>query len=220
MEDKSLGWWLTAIHHIRAVLALDSKDGAIEVLPDYTGVTVNGNQVPHLDSFRQRMGKDEVEKQYYLFMNNVDIFFPNFYVMPHALLIDLNQKNKRPVAPRWPLTPDPRKAMENAKRIYIKGNNGILPRLWAIHCADGWNVSVRSYNRNLRGAASDPHEEKKTRGEDKTKKKFSSRAPSETESNEGWSFSSVKRLNADHPDFHASCSKRLGWCSNATYRHR
>lgn len=181
LSDKALCWWLTVIHHIRALLALQTPQGAIEVLPDYSGVTATGVPTDKLDSFRQRMSQPEINKQCKLLTATADSIWPHFYGMPYAYLIELDMNNKRPLAPLWPKLPKMSKVIVVAKRIYTDGKNGLLPRLWAAQFHDGYNISKRSYIRYKNGKADDPFEDKR---KVKKGKKSSSLAPSETESDE------------------------------------
>ena len=181
MTKKMLCWWIGFIHHVSAILDLDTGHGPISVLPDYTDVTLGDlpdfarrsvsqarikNMRPSIDD---RWAKLEEETK--------DTELWPFYSIPHAKLIAL--KNSRPVAPLFPRLGVRDDVLARGLKNLADGERGHLTRLFASGVEDGFTTK-----RVSRGQGGEKKSPKKRTGRKKAKDSLTS-APSHTEPDEG-----------------------------------
>lgn len=183
LTKKSLCWWIGFIHHVSAILDLDTEHGPISVLPSYSDVEFI--EVPDFAKrviSQARVPKTQLsvearwEELQELTQNQEE--WP-FYGVPHQKLLLLD--TSRPVASLWPQLGVRADVLTRGLKNLRDGQAGHLTRLFASGVEDGFQ-----WKRRGRGASSIPNQgtAKKGPGHKKAKGSLTS-APSHTDSDEG-----------------------------------
>ena len=185
MTKKALCWWIGYIHHVSAILDLDTEHGPISVLPDYTDV--NFIELPDfalraINQARTTADPKAISTRWTqlqeLTKNNK---LWTFYGIPHAKLIAL--ENMRPAAALWPRLGVRGAVLRRGIRNLEEGKAGVLTRLFASNYPDGFTYTKRDSRTQ---SAVKESTAKKGRAK-KALKGGSSSAPSLTETDEGMS---------------------------------
>ena len=183
MTKKGLCWWVAYTHHVAAILALDTKDGPITILPDYTGVSVT--EVPDfvkraVDQARTTWEhKVIIERWTQLQALAKDKILWPFYAIPHAKLIAL--EGFRPCDSLWPRLGVRDDVLRRGVKNLREGKAGLLTRLFAADFTDGFTYTKRDSR-----AQSAVRQGPVKRGKANAKaRRSSSSAPSHTETDEG-----------------------------------
>ena len=182
ITKKGLCWWIGYIHHVSAILDLDTKHGPITVLPDYTGV-----ELTELPNFAQRaISQARIKNMTPTIavrwaelqeLTQNEIRWP-FYGVPHAKLISLG--TSRPTASLWPRLGVRADVLTRGLKNLRDGQCGHLTRLFASGVEDGFKYKKRT----ARAKSVSQPAPKEGKGRKRAKDSLTS-APSYTDTDEG-----------------------------------
>lgn len=132
-------WWLTLIHHVCALLELESQEGPIYVLPNYRHVEFPPFEKDVVKFVRQPPKGDRYGAMWKQVQKEAKTW--TFYAYPHEKLI--TRTGARPERDFWPHFANQRETIKRAVGIIERGRAGLLPRPWALGCEDGFSTVRR-----------------------------------------------------------------------------
>lgn len=186
------------IHLIAALLELESPEGPKYILPSYGGIAFPEFPKKLAKVLRIKMSANAIKAEWDRILANPP---DNYYGMPHAKLLILG--HAREARAKWPIIGDGDKVKERIYRIRKAAQAGSLARLWAVGYEDGWicDSKIRLAVSETAANEEDPDptpRKAKAKAKGKAKKaspvrevvvlsrKSYSRAPTDTEDDEGW----------------------------------
>lgn len=127
------------LHHICALLELERPEGPIYVLPNYRGIKFPPFDRDLVKYVRQPVAGDDIQDMWQQARRLAGMW--KFYGYPNEKPV--LRTTKRPERDLWPYFANQAETIERVVRILEQGRAGLLPRLWALGCVDGYDLVKR-----------------------------------------------------------------------------